>query len=294
MLVPMKAILDAAHRGRYGVPALPGFNEIQIRAAIEAASEARSPLVLLTSNGGDPVFTHGIAKYFADKSDVSVALCLDHSPSFDDCVAGIRTGVTAIMVDRSKLPYDRNAEEVRELAKIARAAGVSVEAELGHVGSGMNYAVDGINALTEPGPAAAFIEETGIDALAVAVGTAHGVYSGTPHIDFARLAEIDAACGKPLVLHGGSGSGDANISKACTMGIAKVNIVTDVLASAYRASTAGDYSGNGIHRFFPAIFKAIRESALRAFEVTGSVGKMVYSGRGGGGASGAASSLVEV
>ena len=108
MFVPMKMIVDEAYKGGYGVPALPAFNEIQARAAIEAAVEAQSPLIFLTSNRGDAEFTHGIVRYFAEKAEIPVALCLDHSPSFEDCIVGIRTGCTAIMADRSQLSYEEN------------------------------------------------------------------------------------------------------------------------------------------------------------------------------------------
>ncbi len=273
MFVPMKKILDEAYAGKYGVPAVPGFNEIQIRASIEAAVQANSPIIFLTSNRGLPEFTHGLVRYFAEQVDVPVALCLDHSPSFEDCVMGIRTGVSAIMADRSMLPYEENVAQVKLLADVAHAAGVSIEAELGHVGQGNNYAVDGVSMLTDPEEAKRFIAETGCDGLAVAIGTAHGTYSGTPHLDFERLAEIDAACQKPLVLHGGSGSGDDNIHRACTMGVAKVNIVTDVLAATYNAVLAGDFHGNKGHQFYPALSTATKECVLRLFEITGSTGK---------------------
>ena len=273
MFVPMKVILDEAYFGKYGVPALPAFNEMQIRACIEAAVEANSPVILLNLNRGDPAFTNSITRHFAEQADVNVALCLDHSRTFEDCILGIRNGVTAIMADRSTLPYEENAGQVGELARIAHAAGISIEGELGHVGSGLNYAHDGVSELTDPDSAKRFFEETGVDALAVAVGTAHGVYSGIPKLDFERLADIDAACQRPLVLHGGSGSGDENISRACEMGIAKVNIVTDILTAAYHAALNGDFTGNTIHQFYPAMFKAIRDTAYRMFSITGSAGK---------------------
>ncbi|MDR3086270.1 MAG: class II fructose-bisphosphate aldolase [Christensenellaceae bacterium] len=273
MFVPMKQVLDMAYAGRYGVPAVPAFNEIQVRASIEAAVEANSPLIFLTSNRGNPEFTHGIVRYFAEQAGVPVALCLDHSPSFEDCVMGIRTGCSAIMADRSTLPYEQNVEQVLILAKMAHAAGVSIEAELGHVGQGSNYAVDGVSQLTDPDEAKRFIAETGVDGLAVAIGTAHGTYSGVPKLDFERLKDIDAACGLPLVLHGGSGSGDENIHKACTLGVAKVNIVTDVLAATYQAVLDGDFKGNRGHFFYPALLEATKKCVLRLFEITGSTGK---------------------
>lgn len=274
MLVPMKQILDTAYAEGYGVPALPGFNEIQIRSTIEAAVEANSPLIFLCGNWDLPDWNRKMISHFAREVDIPVATCLDHSPTFEDCMMGIRTGLTAIMADRSTLPYEQNVEESALLAKIAHAVGVSVEAELGHVGQGDNYAVDGVSALTDPDEAKRFVDETGVDALAVAIGTAHGLYKGTPKLDFGRLAEINAAVGIPLVLHGGSGSGDDNIHKACTMGIAKVNIVTDILWAANEAAKAYDFvAGNGGHMFYPTLSKATKDAVLHAFDVTGSAGK---------------------
>ena len=192
---------------------------------------------------------------------------------------GIRTGVSAIMADRSMLSFEENVAQVKLLAEVAHAAGVSIEAELGHVGQGSNYAVDGVSMLTDPEEARKFIELTGVDGLAVAIGTAHGAYVGTPHLDFERLAEIDAACHTPLVLHGGSGSGDENIHKACTMGIAKVNVVTDVLNANFRTACEGDFSGNACHRFYPALSDSTKNFVKHLFEVTGSTGKAASIGK---------------
>ena len=277
MFVPMKAIVDAAYAGKYGVPAVPGFNEFLVRASIEAAVEANSPLIFLISNRGDPIFSHGIVRYFAEKVDIPVALCLDHSNSFEDCIVGIRTGCTAIMADRSKLPYAENVAQVKLLAEIAHAAGVSIEAEIGHVGRGDNYAVDGTSNLTDPDEARRFFADTGVDCLAVAVGTAHGVYTGTPKLDFERLKAINEACNAPLVIHGGSGSGDDNIHKACEMGIAKVNIVTDIIIANYQAILNGNFTGNRAHGIFPAISESTKKSVLRLFDITGSAGKAASS-----------------
>ena len=290
MFVSMKEIIDAAYAGKYGVPAVPGFNELLVRASVEAAAEAGSPLIFLTHNRGDPEFTHGIARYFAEKADVPIALCLDHSRTFEDCITGIRTGCTGIMADRSQLPYDDNVAQVKLLADIAHAAGVSIEAEIGHVGRGENYVVDGVTALTDPEDARQYIAETGVDCLAVAVGTAHGVYTGTPKIDFDRLKAIDEACGTPLAMHGGSGSGDENIHRACTMGMAKINIVTDIIIANYETVLNGDFAGNKAHMMFPAISESIRKSVLRLFDITGSAGKAKLFAAGAGAAGNAGGS----
>jgi len=281
MLVPMKQIVDAAYAGKYGVPAVPGFNEFLARAAIEAAVEANSPLIFLVINRGDPEFSHGVVKYYADKVDVPIAMCLDHSRSFEDSMSGIRTGCTAIMADRSTLPYDENVAQVKLLADIAHAAGISIEAEIGHVGRGEYYEVDGVSFLTEPDDAKQYILETGVDCLAVAVGTAHGVYKGTPKIDFERLKAIDEACGLPLALHGGSGSGEDNISRACKLGVAKVNIVTEIIIAIRDALQEGDYTGYGVHRIFPTITDVARKWILHLFDVTGSTGKAIAAPRAG-------------
>jgi len=277
----MKEIVDAAYAGKYGVPAVPGFNEFLVRAAVEAAVEANSPLIFLISNRGDPEFSHGVVRYYAEKVDIPVALCLDHSNSFEDCIVGIRTGCTAIMADRSKLPYDENVEQVKKLAEIAHAAGVSIEAELGHVGRGDNYAVDGVSSLTDPDEAKRYFADTGVDCLAVAVGTAHGVYVGTPKLDFDRLKAINEACRAPLVLHGGSGSGEDNLHRACEMGVAKVNIVTEIIISCHQAILDGDFSGNKVHMIFPTISETTRKHVLRLFDITGSTGKAISTKKTG-------------
>ena len=281
MLVPMKTIVDEAYKGGYGVPALPAHNELLIRAAIEAAVETNSPLIFLVGNFNDGEFNRKMIRHFADQVDIPIATCLDHSPSFNDCVMGIRTGVTCIMADRSMLPYEENVAQVKILADVAHAAGVSIEAELGHVGQGDNYSVDGVSMLTDPDEAKKFIDETGVDCLAVAVGTAHGQYKGTPHIDFERLQAINEKCGIPLVLHGGSGTGDENISRACTMGIAKVNVVTDVLQACVRAlqNPPCDFTeGNNGFRLFPTAQQAAKDVAKHMFDVCGCTGKAKGTG----------------
>ena len=269
----MKKIVDYAYAGKFAVPAVPSQNEIQIRASIEAAAETNSPLIFLSSNRGDATYKHSMIKKLADEVSVPVAICLDHSRTFEDCVMGIRTGCTAIMADRSQQPFDENVAETALLARIAHAAGVSIESELGHVGQGSNYAVDGVSALTTPEEAKKFIELTDVDCLAVAVGTAHGIYVGTPKLDFDRLRDIDAACKKPLVLHGGSGSGDDNISKACTMGIAKVNVVTDVMVATVEAVKKANLVDATAFSFYRVVSEATHDFIVHLFEMTGCKGK---------------------
>lgn len=275
MYVTMKEIVDRAYREGYGVPAVLGENETCIIAAIEAAEETKSPLIFINfvDTMPDPFFYSHMVKTYADQASVPIALCLDHSPDFADAVAGIQAGFSAVMIDRSKLSFEENAAEVKELVRIAHSVGVTVEAELGHVGDGENYAEDGNTAFTDPDEAQRYIEETGIDCLAVAVGTAHGAYRGTPKIQFERLKELHKRCSVPLVLHGGSGSGDENIHEACQNGIAKVNFARDIVQAGYDALMEAKLEGDGMYDFFDVITNGIKEKVKHFFEVTGCKGK---------------------
>lgn len=273
MLVSMKEILDRASKENYGVVAPNVCSELDARAVIEIAEELHAPIILDVAHGATPdiKFLGSYLTILADKSNVPVAINLDHGATYEHAIDAIAAGFTSIMVDRSSLPYEDNVAQVKELVKVAHATGVSVEAELGHVGQGDNYAVDGKQALTNPQEAKKYIEETGIDMLAVAVGTAHGEYVGTPHIDFERLVAIKEAVGQdfPLVLHGGSGSGDENLAKACTLGINKVNIYTDLAKAAVKKVKEMPRAG----MIWPAIISGIKEQIGYYIELFGGKGK---------------------
>lgn len=237
MLITMKEMLDRASKENYGVAAPNVAHELDARAVLQAAEMMNAPIILDVAYGATPdiIFYGKYLTQLADKAAVPVAINLDHGGTYEEGVAAIAAGFTSIMVDRSTLPYEENVAQVRDLVKVAHALNVSVEAELGHVGQGASYAADRDAGLTKPEQAVQYIKDTGIDMLAVAIGTAHGEYVGTPHIDFDRLVEIKKATnGFPLVLHGGSGSGDENLKKACQLGINKVNIYTDLAKAAVR------------------------------------------------------------
>ena len=234
MLVTMKEILDRAKEGNYGVTAPNVQSEDTVRAVIEVAEKCKAPMIIDVNafiHPDLPWFVHMI-RDLASQASVPIAINLDHGRSYEDIMLGIRSGFTSIMVDRSALSYEENRDQTKEVVKMCKPLGMTVEAELGHVGMGTNYEVDGVSNLTVPEEAAKFIEETGIDCLAVAVGTAHGRYKGKPHIDFERLEKIVEACGNtPLVLHGGSGTGDENLAKAVKCGIQKVNLATELIVA---------------------------------------------------------------
>jgi fructose-bisphosphate aldolase class II len=230
MLVNMTDILGKSREGKYGVVAPNICNEDSARAAIEVAEANRAPVILdliFNMNPDIPLLAK-MVREMAERATVPVALNLDHGSTFEHAMIAIRSGFSSIMVDRSSLPYEENVAEVSQLVKIAHSLGISVEAELGHVGSGENYDADRNAGLTDPRQAKAYVKQTGVDALAVAIGTAHGKYVGTPHLDFDLLHEIYNEVEVPLVLHGGSGSGDENLARATREGITKVNIGTDL------------------------------------------------------------------
>lgn len=275
MLVPISEILKRAKEGGYGVPAIAAVNELSCRACVEAAEEMNSPLIMLCGDGHnqDMYYFGRILNDFAVKASVPVALILDHSDTFEAAMHGIRAGFNTIMVDRSKLPYEENAAQVKELTRIAHASRVEVEAELGHVGVGANYEIDGNSALTVPEEAVKFVEETGIDCLAVAIGSAHGVYKGEPKLRFELLEELAAKLPVPLVLHGGSGTGDDNLAMACKKGICKVNIANDVFTAAYEEVKAVGMEGNAIYALFPTLASGYKKKAKHFMNIFGSKGK---------------------
>lgn len=234
MLVTMKEILDRAKVGKYGVTAPNVQSEDTVRAVIEVAEKYNAPMIIDVNTfiHTDLPWFIGMIRDLASKATVPIAINLDHGKTYEDMILGIRSGYTSIMVDRSNLPYEENVAQTKEVVKMCKVLGISVEAELGHVGQGENYDYDGANNLTDPQEAARFIEETGVDCLAVAIGTAHGRYQGLPHIDFERLEKIVEACkDTPLVLHGGSGTGDENLAKAIRCGIQKVNLATELIVA---------------------------------------------------------------
>lgn len=239
MYVSVKEMLQHASTNHYAVPApnCPDFNTV--RAAITAASEEGSALLIDISPRQmnmhiPPEVAAAMVRAYAEPLDVPVALQLDHGAEFEDICHCIKAGYTSVMVDASSLPFEENVRRVSQIVSLAHAHGVSVEAELGHVGQAAEGDGRSDDMYTKVDMAVEFVERTGCDALAVAIGTAHGKYPAdyVPKLDFNRLAEIKSALGNfPLVLHGGSGAGDENFKRAVEGGINKVNLWTDYSAA---------------------------------------------------------------
>ena len=182
MLVTMKEILLRANKGGYAVAAPNVCSELDARGALEAAEELNAPVILAVAGTAHPdmVFFGRYLTELCARSKVPAAINLDHGTEYAQAIRAIRAGFTSIMIDRSTLPFEENVREVSELVKVAHSVGVTVEAELGHVGQGQSYDDDRDAGLTDPNQAKEYIERTGVDCLAVAIGTAHGAYKGVP------------------------------------------------------------------------------------------------------------------
>ncbi len=174
-----------------------------------------------------------VALPLAKRFPMPVAVHLDHGSSLDEVRSCLEAGFTSLMLDYSTRPYEENAAALRQVVEWARPRGLTVEGELGHVGRVDNISVEGerTSLLTDPAQAAAFVAETGIDALAVSIGNAHGQYVKLPRLDFDRLAAIRRTVSVPLVLHGGSGTPPEDLRRAISLGIAKVNVATELIAA---------------------------------------------------------------
>ena len=248
-LIKVSSLLRHARDNGYGIAAVNTFNYETVKWAVMAAEQEKTPLIIQLYPGYDfhipPAYIAHMAKDMARKSSAPVAVHLDHSAGYDIAVAGIRDGFPSVMIDGSTLPYEENVAVTAAVVRAARVFDVDVEAELGHVGIGAN--VDDMTdtaRFTDPVQAGDFARRTGCDALAVAVGNAHGPYVQRPDLDFDRIKAIRAAVEVPLVLHGCSGIPDEQMQKAVALGMCKFNVATEyfraVASAMQNAFTAGE------------------------------------------------------
>jgi ketose-bisphosphate aldolase len=225
-------LLNTASKDGTAIAALNFYNAETLIAHVRAANALNASIILQTTEAtinylGLPLIL-GMAHAAADELEQPMALHLDHGSSYELAARCIDAGYTSVMIDGSKLPFAENCALTRRVVNLAHAAGVSVEGELGHVGQNSD-SEDPSETFTRPEDAARFMEETGVDALAVAVGTAHGFYKGAVRIDFQRLKEIsDKIPDAPLVLHGGSGVSAELLREAIASGIRKINFGTEL------------------------------------------------------------------
>jgi len=240
MLVTMKEMLADAKKNHYAIPAFDVSNYEMMKAVLETCEEEKSPALLMTlgvdTEGRNlqllSSMINGASNYFK----IPICLHMDHATNIDFIKYGCDNGYSSVMYDGSVLSFDENAKNTAIVTEYAHKKGITVEAELGHVGNASVGSVSETGTDTDPGESltvpeevARFIEITDVDALAVAIGTSHGVYQKTPELRIDRLDEITSVCDRPLVLHGGSGTPDNQMQNAIHHGITKINIYSDVL-----------------------------------------------------------------
>lgn len=232
MLANLNDILPRAQREHYGVGLFNTTDTDMLEAAISAAEELHSPIIIGTA---EVLLPYGELKLIApsiidvaSKASIPVVVHYDHGLTFDRCIEALKLGFTSIMFDGSANDYESNLKQTAEIVKIAHSMGVSVEGEIGHVGQAATNDGALTDMYTTPDEAEEYVKQTGVDALAVAIGTAHGAYKNKPQLDINRLSQIRSRIDTPLVLHGGSGLSDDDFKNTIRSGIAKVNIFTDL------------------------------------------------------------------
>ena len=238
-LVTSEKMLKDAQKGGYAVGAFNAENMEMVKAIIKAAEELKAPVMIQTTPSTVKYGTldtyAAIVAAEAKKASVPVCLHLDHGNSFELAVQAIKAGYTSVMIDGSHEDFEGNVAVSKKVADVAKAVGIPVEAELGKVGGKEDDLEAEADTNTDPQQAKEFVERTGVDSLAVAIGTAHGFYVGTPVLDKERLSEIRQVVDIPLVLHGASGLSDEDVSDCVKRGICKVNFATE-LRAAYTAA----------------------------------------------------------
>lgn len=277
MLVNMNEVLLPAREGRYAVGLFNAVNLELARGILAAAQRTGSPVIMGTA---EVLFPYGpleeVSYYLipmAKKAGVPVVIHLDHGLKKETCLKALDLGFTSIMYDCSTDDYDTNVEKVREMAEIAHSRGATIEGELGHVGDNAD-AADPSFFYTDPGQARDFVEKTRVDALAVAVGTAHGAYKLPPKLDFDRIRAIKEQAKVPLVLHGGSGLTDEDFRQAIRAGISKINIFTDINVAAVRGARQHFVSDDkGLTELIPAAVEAVERETAKKMELFGSCGR---------------------
>ena len=284
MLVNLNDVLLPAKKAKYAVGLFNAVNLELARGIIRAAEETQSPVIVGTA---EVLFPYGpleeVSYYLlpmAKKAGVPVVVHLDHGLNRETCLKALELGFSSVMYDCSTDSYEENVRKVKEMAEIAHSYGATIEGELGHVGDNEDMTDDGTSSkdpsmyYTDPKMALDFVQKTGVDALAVAVGNAHGAYKFPPKLDFARIREIAATVDVPLVLHGGSGLTDLDFKTAIREGISKVNIFTDInVAAAKAVSERYTDAGKGLTDLIPSAVEAVHRESEKKMRLFDSVGK---------------------
>lgn len=282
-LISNREMLLAAQREGYAVPAFNIHNMETIQVVAETAAAMSSPVILAGTPG---TFSYAGTQYLislcqeaARKNRIPLALHLDHHETLEDIGTKVRAGIRSVMIDASHFPLAENIEKVRDAVRLCHAFDASVEAELGRLGGQEDDLVveEGDSFFTDPVVAKHFVESTRIDSLAVAIGSAHGLYQGTPKLDFRRLEQIRQLVDIPLVLHGASGIPDAMIHEAIALGICKVNVATELkiaFADAVKDYFTAHPDANDPRKYIVPGKLAMQKVVEEKIKVCGSAGRL--------------------
>ena len=240
MIGNMQLELNKAKANNYAIPAVNAISPLMIKKYVAVADSVQAPIIVSLAEAH--LGYMGLAEavhaweYYATQTNVPVMLHLDHGQTMEVVKRAIDLGFPSIMIDGSSHDFATNVEMTRTIVDYAKGKNVAVEGEIGHVGAGSNYETDlrTTSIYTTVKEAVEFLQQTKVDSLAISIGTVHGHYQGTPNLNFERLLEIKNSVDVPLVLHGGSSSGDDNLEKAIELGISKINIFTDIVTSINR------------------------------------------------------------
>lgn len=283
-LVSSTPMLQKARKEGYGICAFNVHTLEMLQGVVEAAEETQSPLILQTTVGTvkhlGADYVAAAAKVAADRSSIPIALHLDHCTDLDIIVRCIRAGYTSVMIDASMHPFEENVRQTKEVVRMANAIGINVEAELGKVGGVEDDIVvsEDDALMADPDECVRFIELTGVSTLAPAIGTAHGIYKGDPNIDFSRIETIAKKVSVPLVLHGGSGIPENQVKRCVSLGMAKMNVATEiriVFSDAIKAVFMENPNENDPRKYMIPAKKALKEAAIEKMRLTGCIGKGV-------------------
>ena len=267
MLVNMKKIVEDAAKSDYAVPGFNVFGYEDAAAIVAAAEEVNCPVILMTNR--DAVahmpfdILGGILKGVAADAKVPVCVHLDHGKTFEEAVQAIKAGYTSVMYDGSQLPLEENIKNTKEIVRMAHAVGVTVEAEIGSVGYD-DPSIQATSIYTEPEEAKQFAEETGVDALAVAIGTLHRMQTQAAKIQYERLDKIQEVTNVPIVIHGSTGIVDEDLQKLVKYRVAKINIGTALrMAFGYKLRETIENNPKEFDRikFFKEPMEAVKKAA---------------------------------
>ena len=283
MLYTGKSILDVANANNFAIPAFNISDWAMFNGIMDISEEKAAPVIIAIHPDEVSHITTDLIPAMharAHRSSVPVAIHWDHGGSYEQIIRAIHAGFTSVMIDASLEPFERNVEITRKVVEAAHAVGIQVEGELGTIGANDSYGESGAAEIvyTNPADAVRFVEETGVDSLAIAIGTSHGLYPSdkNPELRHDLLEEIKAAVGIPLVLHGGSSNPDAELRRAVELGVNKINISSDIKVSYHdrmREVLGTDRRLREPNAIQPEALKAMKVTAAEKIELFGADGK---------------------